>query len=806
MTIDHYEIFIVKPKASINLCTNPSFETGTTGWTKGGSNMIATSAVQQRRGVYSYKCTYINDDLLASYAITLTLADTEHVASMDIYIPSNYEGTQLTLTWTGFTNAAIVSGLADMTIRDKWQRVHCRINPDAGDLAGTLTLSETGTNGDAFEFIYIDGVQIEYGAEPTTYFDGSSEGFLGKEALEYYFDSKAHNTVSYRTVITRSGGEIIPFSDYCTPLLIPGLGIAPNQNIAIELVDGTKRYLYSRQSSRYFTIKVLFEGTTIGEIDADRLALKDLLDPAGSEFSQPLLLKVIGYTSAGVVSSEEVNIKCIYTSGLEESPQTNVSYATDITFEMFDVSMEIEGNKSKVLTNRGGIDDWCLIMQDVDGTWSGAEAQLDLDYVYDIKEDPYDGSVYVAGDFEEMNGDTSIKNLGRFNGLNVSPEWSPPVTGGYPNALVRAIAFDGAGGVFLAGSFTYAYLHNSPYNVKINADGSVTDMDNTAYQLCLLYDKDGYLWSGGGSALSRWNGTGWDVDSSIPGSTFTWIKQGPDGYIYVCSSANDEIYKGSFGSWTLIGTATGGNISDGEFDSKGNLIVLGFFTAMDGVSTPRMALYDGVNWKNIGSLGGVSSWGIRIYRDDDKMIFIGNFGYITPTSGKANIVLYNVAVYHGNNIWTPYDYYGTFASYTNRCFLKDSRGRVWFGGSDRMLGHTGAVTDVEVEHDTTYPVFQFVGEGYLYYLENMRSHKKILFNNLYIVPGETVTLDLRPYKLTLSSKLRGNLMEYILPGSNLDMVLHPGTNPIKLLFEDPPAGAAIVQYKERINSLDGYQR
>ena len=125
MTVTKEKFYIIKPKAATNLCTNPSFETGTTGWTTGGTNTIATSAVQQRRGVYSCKCTYTDNDLLASYAITLT--DADHVAAMDIYIPSTYTGTQLTLTWTGFTSGTVVAGLADMTIKDHWQQVHCHI-------------------------------------------------------------------------------------------------------------------------------------------------------------------------------------------------------------------------------------------------------------------------------------------------------------------------------------------------------------------------------------------------------------------------------------------------------------------------------------------------------------------------------------------------------------------------------------------------------------------------------------------------------------------------------------------------------
>ena len=118
MTLELLKFWVVKPTKTLdtNLCTNPSFESATTDWTTGGSNTIELSSTVAYRGVYSLLCTYQDNDLLASYAITLT--DTDYTASMDIYIPSSYEGTQLTLTWTGYTSATVTAGLADMTIKD----------------------------------------------------------------------------------------------------------------------------------------------------------------------------------------------------------------------------------------------------------------------------------------------------------------------------------------------------------------------------------------------------------------------------------------------------------------------------------------------------------------------------------------------------------------------------------------------------------------------------------------------------------------------------------------------------------------
>jgi len=328
MTITNYKLFAIRPKATTNLCTNPSFEVNTTGYTTGGGNNLARSGFPylgiSRRGVYSGFLEYIDNNLLLSYAITL--ADTPHVASMDIYIHNNYDGTELTLTWTGFTSATVVSVKPDMTIRDKWQRVSTSITPDSGDLAGTLTLSETGTNPTSGALVFVDGVQIETGTEPTTYIDGDVEGnIITGNVLEYYWSGQEHASTSVRTANTRGGGELVDISAYCKNILLEGLGVAPVDHVAVPLTGGGETYLYSNYTSRYFTLQAVFEGSHIGDIQAKRKALLDLIKPDVTGYAQPLVLRYQGYDASGKLASEPVDIKCQYVSGLDRAPQMRTS-------------------------------------------------------------------------------------------------------------------------------------------------------------------------------------------------------------------------------------------------------------------------------------------------------------------------------------------------------------------------------------------------------------------------------------------------------------------------------------------------
>jgi len=511
MTVTKEKFYIIKPKAATNLCTNPSFETGTTGWTTGGTNTIATSAVQQRRGVYSCKCTYTDNDLLASYAITLT--DADHVAAMDIYIPSTYTGTQLTLTWTGFTSGTVVAGLADMTIKDHWQRVHCHINPDAGDLAGTLTLSETGTNGDAAQFIYIDGVQIETGMAPTTYFDGDIIETI-KKVNQYYWTGQANASTSVRLATTRSGGELIDITTYCKKIDILGLGMAPTDVNSIDLVDGTKRYQRTNLTSRYFTLAVAFNGTTIGAVQTNRNALIELVKPDLVPNQQAMVIRYQGETTAGLKASEPVDIKCVYVSGLDTGLQRDFERA-NIVFEIQDAYLQKDGNSAVSLDFNDTLayaDH--ILKRSSNGIWSAMAGMTGV--IYTIAQHPITKEIYIGGNFLNTGGDPDADYLAKWDA--VAGAWVSVVAG--CNGVINVLKFDAIGNLYIAGEFTNWGDANGNYIVKW--DGSNLSSLGTGlnyYCYALAIDNNGILYAGGlftlaggvanTTRIAKWNGSVW---------------------------------------------------------------------------------------------------------------------------------------------------------------------------------------------------------------------------------------------------------------------------------------------------------
>ena len=156
--------------AATNLEANGGAETNTTGHAAGGTNTVARSTAQAKFGAASFLCTYQDNAVLDSVALTLTAA--VHSAQRHIYIPTAYDGTQISVQFSGYVGATgTLSVNADMALRDQWQRVVVpNVTIVAGDLVGAVIVSESGTP-TAGRFIYVDGCQTEALAVATPYIE-----------------------------------------------------------------------------------------------------------------------------------------------------------------------------------------------------------------------------------------------------------------------------------------------------------------------------------------------------------------------------------------------------------------------------------------------------------------------------------------------------------------------------------------------------------------------------------------------------------------------------------------------------------
>ena len=815
MTVTKEKFYIIKPKAATNLCTNPSFETGTTGWTTGGTNTIARSAVQQRRGVYSCKCTYTDNDGLLSYSITLT--NTAHTASVDIYIPADYDGTDLNLTFANYAGATVIAGKPDMTIRDAWQRVHCHITPDSGDLAGLLYLSENGVNSTAGKFIYVDGVQIETGTTPTTYFDGNIIETIRK-VNQYYWTGQANASTSVRLATTRSGGELIDITSYCKKIDVIGLGMAPTDVNSIDLVDGTKRYQRTNLTSRYFTLAVAFSGTSIGAVQTNRNALIELVKPDLTPYQQPMIIRYQGETDAGLAASDPIDIKCVYVSGLDTGLQRDFERA-NIVFEIQDAYLQRDGNRATSLDYNDTLANAnYIVKRDRDGVWSAIPAGL-TGGVRAIAQHPITKDIYLGGNFTDVgdvNGDYIVKwdgstftSLGTgLNGycsdIKISPSGDVYVCGG----------FSLAGGV--ADTAYIAMWDGSNWNPISTGTGTLTDS--------MAFDSYGNLYIAGNfTDVGDANG---DYIVKWDGSTFTSLGTGLNGQANVVAvDKNDNVYVGGVftvaggitvngiakwdgSAWSALGSGISGYFSGGmasqvlaiTVDNTNNVYVGGDFLTMDGVAVNGIALWNGQKWSALGNGVNHQVFNITIY--NNKIYLYGYF-----TSAGDVTLSDRVAVYLGNGIYQSLDI-NLPGTPTVRKLLFDNLDNLYVGYTTSGSAET-AGDDIITNSGTavTYPIITVTGPGLLRQIVNTTTGKGLYFNNLTLLSGEVITMDLRPGRISMTSTFRGSVLGYVLPGSSYDFPLMPGTNRIATFIDGTTDAntTATMQWVENYHGIDGAQ-
>jgi len=813
MTLTNYKLFAIRPKATTNLCTNPSFETGTTGWTTGGTNTIATSATVQRRGVYSCKCTYADSTTFLSYSITLTAA--AHTGTVDIYIPSGYDGTKLAVRFASFTSATgYVVGYPDMTLTDQWQRVSTYITPVAGDLAGFLFVAEDGTAPTVGQFIYVDGAQIEVATTATTYLDGDIEGNINTgNVLEYYWGGQAHASVSYRTANTRSGGDLIDISAYCKNILLEGLGVAPVDHVAVPLTSGGETYLYSNYTSRYFTLKVVFEGSHIGDIQAKRKALLNLIKPDVTGYAQPLVLRYQGYTAAGLLASEPVDIKCQYISGLDSAPQMRFAHFADITFRLSDVALEVDGDVGAGLTLNAELTDANrIVYQDREGVWHSMAGVTT--HVHAMPYTPITKVIYIGGEFTNAGGDADADYLAKWSGT----AWVSVIAG--INGIVRALKFDAAGNLYIGGNFTN--LGDANGDLMVKWDGSsVSSLGTGLAAVAAVYsidiDSSGNVYAGGSftsaggvadtGKIAMWNGTTWSsVGAGAVTGNVIKVKIDNNDNVYIAGDftnagdANgDYIVKWNGSSLSSLSTGLNDVCYSICFDDSNNVYLSGSFTSAGGVTVAGITKWNGSKFIALGSglIGGHAQ----------DLAFINNRIYLGGTfTGAGDVVLSDkVAIYIGSGIYTPLDINLPGSAQVYSLFL-DHQDNIYLGYTTSGTATVAGVTTVNNPSATSYPVLDFTGIGQVQQVRNYNTGKAFFFNSLTLLSGEVVTLDLRPDKLTMTSNFRGNVKGYLVKGSNLDFPLIPGDNKIAVFMTGTDASSGgVLKYKTRLHGLDAAQ-
>jgi hypothetical protein len=190
-----------------NLISNPSFETGTTGWNGPNGATIATSTAQKYVGTQSLLVTYptragsVGTGAGLNPALALPAATT-YTYSAWVYTPTGSIKPVLSVQAPSFT--AVTS--ASQSSFDTWQRLSITFTTTLAQNYSFYVLNSTDvTSGQIF---YLDAVLLEQTSLVQPYFDGSS---TSSRNVAYAWTGTANNSTSTetRTIGTGASADFI---------------------------------------------------------------------------------------------------------------------------------------------------------------------------------------------------------------------------------------------------------------------------------------------------------------------------------------------------------------------------------------------------------------------------------------------------------------------------------------------------------------------------------------------------------------------------------------------------------------------
>jgi hypothetical protein len=804
----------IKSEATINLITNPSFETNTTGWTA-GSGTLARSAEQQAVGIYSGKYTPAAGTTDgAYYAITLGTSTT-YTFALSFH---GVNGIPYRIRIRNQSNGVDVGSNLQFTGAEAWRRQVL-----------TFTTSPTGTsyrlfvekdNSASTGAYYVDAVQLEQQDHASTYCDGDQR--------DCTWTGPAHASTSQRSAQAAAGGRVtdLTTTSYLQIQDHVGVGTPPMEIIDTLPAQGDGGdYQRTIARPRQYQFIGVIEGTG-SDAEAARLSYHQKRTNLITAFTPHRLATDQPVGVRYKYNGKSLQLESFYEGGLEKGPMEN-AHTEKVTLRLKaedpyfrrvmgaangDWGAE-QGGKSlgvqQSLTVR------LLAQRDATGTWSGLgppNAAGTYTSVLALAEDAT--YIYIGGNFLNFDNIANADHIVRYN--KSTGAYSALGTG--MNGMVEALAIMPNGDLIAAGSFTLAGgVANTAYIARWNGSAWValgTGLSDRGRALAVMPNGDlivgGNFALAGGVAntarIARWNGSAWLPLSTGLNGTVRSLAVMPSGDLIAGGefanaggvAAADGIAGWDGSAWFALSTGTLGTPYTLAVTPGGILIAGGDFASAGGVAdTARIAQWNGSSWAALGT--GVTGEVYSLAALPDGGVIAS--GDITIAGG---LTLPDRVAFFNGSTWLPLadiDLPGTPIVYA---ILPHSDGKLTLGFTTTGTAIAGVTTTVtNAGTAKTYPTLIATGPGRLYQLTNYTTGKAIYFD-LSLVTGETVTLTLDPNNLAFESSFRGNITaSAILGGSDQDdFVLAVGDNSMSLLIDDATA-TAVMLWDELYQSFDG---
>lgn len=821
----HKKFYIVKPKESTNQILNPAFALpdGKEDWTASGAGVtIADTTSHQRRGVNCMQVNPATGVASGAYHGALTVVsgsdytfscDVKGVSgqAMRIYIADVSGTVKATKTWTA---------------TGYWQRQE--VTHTAAESVATYrayVIRDAVASTTAF---YVDGAQFEQASKATTFIDGDEPGCK--------WNGLARNSSSTRSALTRKGGELIDFEDYCSIASVVGLGNGDWNQIVTKMTSGGDMYQGAIRKSRKFSMVVDFTGPTLGAMEAKRKALIDALRPDMLE-GQELVIRYQGVDASGIEATQPVDIVCVPLNFLDDTPTIPSWQRAKLDFSIPSGLVDGAFQEANVISYNANFPAQFIVKRDPQGNWctwngsTGASLITGLNgWVTCLAEGP-DGKIYVGGNFTDAGGVANADCLARWNGT----AWEAVVAG--INNSVWCMAFDANGDLYIGGSFTDLGSAGGDYIVKltnlkmdptvnnglpvVNALG--TGVNASVYIITVAPNGDVYaggdFTSAGGVAntakIAKWNGVAWNALATGLNGYIKTLAFAPNGNLYI--GGNFTNADGTYGDYLCywngttfnrIGTVElNGTVYAICFDKSAGFYVGGNFTNADNnPNADYIAHWSGTAWESLGLPPDGAVYGIFSY--NNKIYTVGGFSSVGGSTLPDRIAVWS------NGAWQPLDIDLPGAQIVYSVLLS-SGGSLYIGGSFSTAGGTPDVNafcaytspTTTSASANTYPSLEIVGPGALKGIANYSTGSNISFEALTLLAGERLTISLDPTNLSMVSSWsgRGNVLRYVTAGSNYgNFYLKPGTNDVSLFMDGTTAasGASII-WKPKYWGLDG---
>ena len=466
-----------------------------------------------------------------------------------------------------------------------------------------------------------------------------------------------------------------------------------------------------------------------------------------------------------------------------------------------------------------------IVKRDKDGNWckwtGTAYASLitGLNGLVLCAAEAPDGKIYVGGDFTNAGGVAEADYLARWN--PITEAWEAVIAG--INNYIWCMAFGANGDLYIGGSFTDLGSANGDRIVKITGlepDGTPTIHAlgtgiADGYCRSIVIDANGDVYAGGSftsaggvantSHIAKWNGTVWSAIATGLNNIVHILAFAPNGDLYIGGAFTDAAYpylckwNGTAFSVVRANTDINGFVYALAFGSTGYLYVGGAFTNAGGVANADyIAKWSGSAWESLGT--GLNESALYVLVDSGKVYVSGAF-----TSAGGLTLTDRVAVW-SNGAWQPLDIDlpGLGVVYS---ILPASDGSLYIGGAFSTVAEdpdenakSGQVVpnlNVTSASASAYPFVQIHGPGTLKAITNYTTGKSVMFDGLTLQAGEWISLNFDPLNLKFRGGWagRGNLMRYVIPGSDYgDFYLMPGANLLSLFMTgtDSNSGAWIA--------------